>query len=327
MATQTNIALNSRFMSGVITLSDGIATLENGELNCSNINSNSLTATTANINNITVPTINGDNLNNCTLTNCNVSADPIIPLGVASKNYVDSNISSGLTNVAYINATQTFTAQNTFNNYCPQTSIAPTLSSSITNKDYVDNASHTLAGYAKLVNNQIFTGSNVFNGFCPIATVAPTLSTSLTNKDYVDNGSHTLAGYAKLASSNIFTLVNQFNAGINIGNSSGTNATIQATLASALISLFTNATGILLFGSSLNALVWRWNEFYEIFKTKNITSNYTIVFPLQETYVIRTTTADLTINLPIITSVNIGIKITIVKTVANYSVHTLVAGT
>ena len=38
----TNIALNSRSMNGIITISDGTATLENGDLQCDDINSNSL---------------------------------------------------------------------------------------------------------------------------------------------------------------------------------------------------------------------------------------------------------------------------------------------
>lgn len=38
MASQTNIALNSRSMNGIITVSDGSAVLENGTLTCNNIN-------------------------------------------------------------------------------------------------------------------------------------------------------------------------------------------------------------------------------------------------------------------------------------------------
>ena len=38
----TNILINSRSMNGIITLSDGSATLENGDLNCDDINSSTL---------------------------------------------------------------------------------------------------------------------------------------------------------------------------------------------------------------------------------------------------------------------------------------------
>ena len=85
MSSTTNIAVNNRSMQGVITLSDGIATLENGELNCNNINSDNVNTNTATINTLTVPTINGDNLNNCTLINCITDSDPTIADGVANK--------------------------------------------------------------------------------------------------------------------------------------------------------------------------------------------------------------------------------------------------
>ena len=41
----TNILINSRSMNGIITISDCSATLENGDLNCDDINSSSLTTT------------------------------------------------------------------------------------------------------------------------------------------------------------------------------------------------------------------------------------------------------------------------------------------
>jgi len=158
MATQTNVALNARSMQGIIQISDGVATIENGELNCSNINSD-----TATIQNLTTPTITADNLINCTLTNCDVSANPTIPLGVASKQYVDSVVSTGLTNVAYLNTINTFTKQNTFTIYCPISTVEPTSNTNLATKYYVDNSSHTLAGYAKLASTQTFTGINTFS--------------------------------------------------------------------------------------------------------------------------------------------------------------------
>ena len=38
----TNILINSRSMNGIITISDGSAILENGNLSCNNINSNNI---------------------------------------------------------------------------------------------------------------------------------------------------------------------------------------------------------------------------------------------------------------------------------------------
>ena len=48
MSSTTNTPINSRSMNGVITISDGEAILENGNLNCDDIVSNSLN--TSNIN-------------------------------------------------------------------------------------------------------------------------------------------------------------------------------------------------------------------------------------------------------------------------------------
>ena len=46
----TNILINSRSMNGIITISDGTATLENGDLNCDDVNSSTLTTGTINTN-------------------------------------------------------------------------------------------------------------------------------------------------------------------------------------------------------------------------------------------------------------------------------------
>ena len=37
MSSTTNTAINSRSMNGVISISDGVATLENGDLDCDDI--------------------------------------------------------------------------------------------------------------------------------------------------------------------------------------------------------------------------------------------------------------------------------------------------
>ena len=42
MATSTNTAINSRSLNGIITITDGTATLEDGDLNCNDINSDSI---------------------------------------------------------------------------------------------------------------------------------------------------------------------------------------------------------------------------------------------------------------------------------------------
>jgi len=292
------------------------------------INTNTITSSTANIANLVVPIINGDSLKNCVLTNCTVAADPIDYYDIVPKGYMFASILE-IENIllgvaAWKTADNIFTYQNTFTNYCPIATVAPTISTHLVNKDYVDNASHTLAGYAKLSDNQIFTGTNTFNSYCPISTVAPTILTHLTNKNYIDNNSHSIAGYAKLSDNQIFTGTNQFTKGITIGSSGGMTQSIQSTLITGQTDLLTNSTAAVVFGNALNSCIWRWNGFLEIFNTKNITSNYTITFPLQESYIIRTTTTDLTINIPIIDVYKIGLRINIIKTSNTTNTVTLV---
>ena len=191
MSTQTNIALNSRSMNSIIQISDGVATIENGEINCSNINSDLAT-----IQNLTSPTINADNLNNCTLLNCDVSADPTVPLGVASKQYID-NIITGLPTLA---GTQTFTGVNTFSNTsefdgainysgqatfyvnCPKALIPATTSTDITNKNFVDGQ---IVLCAKLASANTFTDTNSFTVSCPTASITASGLTDIVNIQYL----------------------------------------------------------------------------------------------------------------------------------------------
>ena len=74
MSTATNTALNSRSMAGIIQISDGVATLENGDLNCDDINSSTLntnTLTTASL------TCNG-------IFRCNINGPYTIPTSISS---------------------------------------------------------------------------------------------------------------------------------------------------------------------------------------------------------------------------------------------------
>jgi len=275
MSSQTNIALNSRSLNGIITISDGTATIENGELNCNNINSD-----TANIQSLTVPTIYGDNLNDCTLINCITDADPTIPDGVANKNYVDNSISGGLTNVAYVNASNTFSGTNTFN------------------------------------------GATVFNTI-PTTAVAPTTSNDLCNKNYVDNSSHSLAGYAKLADANIFTANQIFNNGMTIGSVGGFAQFIDARNGAGNFNLLTNMASIINLGNATNTATLEYNTYLHLYKTKNITGTITLGYPLVETNIIRMTTVDITITLPLVSAVHIGLTIKFFKTSSTSQIVTL----
>ena len=156
MSTATNTALNSRSMAGIIQISDGVATLENGDLNCDDINSSTLntnTLTTASL------TCNG-------IFRCNINGPYTIPTSISSltgllvsygntsnsgstdlTNYQASytstqggfrlnNISSTqtLTNLAIIDNTQTY-FKSQLVGCLAESPVNPT---SVANKTYVD---------------------------------------------------------------------------------------------------------------------------------------------------------------------------------------------
>ena len=74
MSYITNQALNSRSMNGVLSITDGVATLENGLLQCDNIN-------TSNINS---SGINGDSLNSTGIITSNTNGNYTIPTSVTN---------------------------------------------------------------------------------------------------------------------------------------------------------------------------------------------------------------------------------------------------
>jgi len=205
MSSQTNISLNSRSMNGIIVISDGSATIENGELNCSNINSSLATIT-----NLTVSNITGDNLTNCTLVNCDVSADPIVNLGIVSKQYADNNFASltndnaftGLLN-DFANTTILYSLSCTFaavfSGSCPQTAITPTLNGHLSRKKYVDDSiTSATSGLAttvyvdgqivlcaKLASANTFSSTNSFTVSCPTASITASGLTDIVNIQYL----------------------------------------------------------------------------------------------------------------------------------------------
>ena len=84
MSSSTNIALNSRSMNGIISISDGVAVLENGTLTCSHINSDNIT--------LTGNTLTG-------LTNLTFSASyPDATTKIASTEFVSNNFVDQTTN-------------------------------------------------------------------------------------------------------------------------------------------------------------------------------------------------------------------------------------
>jgi hypothetical protein len=175
MSTTTNIALNSRSMNGIITISDGQAVLENGDLQCDDINSSSLT--TGNITS-NIFTCNGE-------LRTNLVGPYVIPTIVSSlmgslisygntlnsgatdftnfqSTYTSTkggfrfwNLSSTqtLTNLAIIDNSQTY-FKNQLIGCTAETPVNPT---SVTNKTYVD------SNFVDLINQQVIAGNKIFN--------------------------------------------------------------------------------------------------------------------------------------------------------------------
>ena len=185
MSSQTNIALNSRSMNSIITLSDGVATIENGELNCSNINSDNAT-----IQNLTISTITGDFLINCKLINCTVSANPTVALGIVSKQYQDSAIAlcAKLASANTFTQTNTFDGQNIYNNlndfkqtviFREQTSFTlfcPLSYKSATQAEHVINQTYLGRTYGGVFLCKALTGANNY-----MVLPIPVSRTNLTN--------------------------------------------------------------------------------------------------------------------------------------------------
>lgn len=180
MATSTNTAINSRSLNGVITITDGTATLENGDLNCNDINSDSIN--TASIT-TGLFTCNGEfrsNLVGPYTIPVSVSAEKgsLISYGNVSNSgatdftnygstynllkqgFYFNNINSTqpLTNLAIIDNSQTYFKSQLVG--C--TAETPLSNTSIVNKSYVDNnfvdktTSQTIAGIKNFTNNSQF---------------------------------------------------------------------------------------------------------------------------------------------------------------------------
>lgn len=180
-----------------------------------NIEADNITATSGTINNLNTSSITGDTLTNCNLVNCTTDADPLIPDGIANKNYVDNAITSGTFGFASTIFPNTFSSSNTFSNISifnavayfnsvPECTGNPTTNNQLMRKSYGDNT------YSKLNDANNFYGQNTFNTYCPISSVEPTDPTNLTTKNFVDTATHSIAGYAKLVATQTFSGINTF---------------------------------------------------------------------------------------------------------------------
>ena len=194
----TNIALNSRSMNGQIVISDGVAVLSEGDLDCQDINSDSLTTNQINT---TLLTVTGE-------FRCNLNGPLSIPTSISSltgllisygnvtnsgatdftnfgstytstqqgfRFFNKSNVQT-LTNLAIIDNTQTFFSS-------PLTGClaeSPVSANSVANRSYVDNnfVDRTNNLTQNINGDKTFTNSNltIFN----IASPSLYIRTSLT---------------------------------------------------------------------------------------------------------------------------------------------------
>lgn len=200
----TNIALNSRSMNGVITISDGTATLENGDLNCDDINSNSLSTSTINTTLLnclgkfecnsngpyTIPTListvkgllisYGNTLNNGSTDFTNFQSTYTSTKG--GFNFWNKSSTQTLTNLGIIDNSQTYFKSQLIG--C--TAETPVNTTSIVNKTYVD------SNFVRLINDQTVNGVKTFSSL-PLCSVVPTTSNELINKLYADTKFETIA--------------------------------------------------------------------------------------------------------------------------------------
>jgi len=176
MSSTTNIALNSRSLNGIITLSDGNGTLiENGNIQTGDINSSSLTTGNITSNIFTcngelrtnlvgpyvIPTIisslmgslisYGNTLNSGATDFTNFQSTYTSTKG--GFNFWNKSSTQTLTNLAIIDNSQTY-FKNQLIGCTAETPVNPT---SIANKTYVD------SNFVDLINQQVIAGNKIFN--------------------------------------------------------------------------------------------------------------------------------------------------------------------
>ena len=183
MSSITNTAINSRSMNGVITITDGTATLEDGDLNCNDINSNSINTASITTGNFTC---NGEFRSNLVgpytiPVSASVEKGSLISYGNVSNSgatdftnygstynllkqgFYFNNINSTqpLTNIAIIDNSQTYFKSQLVG--C--TAETPVNNNSVVRKDYVDlnfvdkSTAQIIAGAKNFTNNTTFRGT------------------------------------------------------------------------------------------------------------------------------------------------------------------------
>ena len=153
----TNIALNSRSMNGQIVISDGVATLSEGDLDCQDITSESLTTNQINA---TVLTVTGE-------VRCNLNGPLPIPTSISSLTGLlisYGNVSnSGATDFTNFGSTYTTTQQGF--------------------RFWNKSATQTLTNLGIIDNTQTFFSSPLTGCLAE----SPVSANSVANRSYVDN--------------------------------------------------------------------------------------------------------------------------------------------
>lgn len=201
MSSLTNIPYAVNSMNGIIILSDGEATMENGDIIANNISTTNITSDTHTVDGTF--TVNGNCiLGNSSLDNHTINGTmtfnniPICDISATSFNnlvnkyYVDSKFIFKTDNInESINGIKTFTIP-------PEHSSTITTNNQITNKLYVDTKFNSidLSNYVTLNTAQNITGLKSFTVSLPESSLVPTTSNQLINKKYCDDGDRTLSG-------------------------------------------------------------------------------------------------------------------------------------
>lgn len=202
MASQSNVALNTRSMNGIITLSDGAGTtISNGVITTNTINAPFLCETnqpetiSGLWNFTTLPTSNLIATNNNQFLTKG-AFDPIDSQNV--KLTGNQTITSGVKTFAVL----------------PQASVVPILNAELANKFYVDN--QNINNMNLITNQTVVSGIKTFNSL-PQSSAVPTVNTDLTNKLYVD--SQIGSGFVTLTTNQTITGIKTFDNGLVITES------------------------------------------------------------------------------------------------------------
>jgi hypothetical protein len=126
---------------------------------------------------------------------------------LANKQYVDTKVAT-LSTAALLDVANTFTAQNIFNSFCPQTDTDPSGNNDLVRKSWVDNNLVALTGGQTIYGTKVFVKAIVCND-------DPINGDELTRKSWVDTQLATKSG---LNVSNNFTALNTFTASVKIGS-------------------------------------------------------------------------------------------------------------